>query len=508
MMELASKRKLAIRAYLIYVIIYYIALYLEVEPLSSNTSTIGLIGECIGLPLYWFGIRSQPADKRKYWTWFGISALLYTLGEILWAIYIDGLGIDPTSPSLCDVFYIGNAFSLLYASFLFLRQVHISLPEIFFDILISVLAISGFLFNYILYPMMEGNTVEPLAVLINTNQTAIDLLLISGLLMIVFNTDSRHFFSRRIIMIGISFLGFFFVDQVTLAIDIYDIQAPGWIEPFWSFPIWLMGLASMTPDEPGETWKVPPRLASTFRLFRILLPYIFAFSIIFLVGIQYGLLSPLFLWAVSLLALLSLRQIFVLLRNERLMTQIRENEARLNLQNAELQRLNQVILRDAEVDFLTQLANRRFIDQTFRRLTPAAGVRNSLGILLIDVDSFKRINDTYGHQTGDFVLQQIAACIRSVIRSDDIAGRFGGDEFIVLLPGADRNTVTAVAHRLTEKVPTVPTLSSRNVTLSVGCTSASFTSSDYDFERILKQADDALYRAKQQGRNKIMIHGE
>ncbi|MBP3689780.1 MAG: GGDEF domain-containing protein, partial [Schwartzia sp.] len=249
-----------------------------------------------------------------------------------------------------------------------------------------------------------------------------------------------------------------------------------------------------------------PRLEAALEYARVLLPYGLTFCILFLVGFKFNLLDSLFLWAILLVVLLSLRQIFILLRNRRLMQTIRENEKRLNLQNSELQRLNQKILHDAEIDFLTQLANRRYIDQTFIRLAPPDGAVASLGVLLIDVDFFKRINDTYGHQMGDFVLKQIAACIRSVIRGDDIAGRFGGDEFILLLPGADAVATATVAERLTQKVRENGALFSRSVTLSIGGTSQTITGANYSSEQLLKQADDALYHAKENGRNQYVIY--
>ena len=101
---------------------------------------------------------------------------------------------------------------------------------------------------------------------------------------------------------------------------------------------------------------------------------------------------------------------------------------------------------------MTQLSNRRHIDQMFERMIPTGEEAEAIGLILIDVDFFKRINDTFGHQIGDEVLQKVATLIRTSIRIDDIAGRFGGDEFIVLLPGADMSTVFTVSERLTDRM--------------------------------------------------------
>ena len=162
-------------------------------------------------------------------------------------------------------------------------------------------------------------------------------------------------------------------------------------------------------------------------------------------------------------------------------------------------------MRDAEVDFLTQLSNRRYIDKTFERLTPPEGRAESLGILLIDVDFFKRINDTFGHPTGDIVLKSVAEKIKSVIRGGDVAGRFGGDEFIILLPESDLTIVNLVAAQLTSAVRADKKLSELQVTLSIGGTSQQVNHENYDVQLLLKQADEALYKAKEGGRNRFVV---
>lgn len=506
-MDLARKRKTAIAAYLLYIAVYYLILFFEIEPFISHTSTVGLGGEAIALTLFWFGVRCQPADKRKPWFWFAVTSVVYTCGEALWAYYTDFLGVDPTTPSLCDVFYVSNTFVSLYAVICYVRQSGIEFKAIAFDLFISVFAVGGIFYNFVMIPLLEKEASHLVPLLINVSMSVVDLMFFVALLLIVFGSDSRHLLTGRTILMGLAFLGFFAIDQLTLVYDIYEMELPAFLEPFWSFPLVLLGFVSTFPED-GSEQEMPrrPYLETAIGYVRVLLPYAFTFFILFLVGIRFGLLDTLFLWAILLVVLLSLRQIFILLRNRRLMQTIRENEKRLNLQNSELQRLNQKILRDAEIDFLTQLANRRYIDQTFDRLVPPDGVTSSLGLLLIDVDFFKRINDTFGHQIGDFVLQQVAACVRAIIRGDDIAGRFGGDEFIVLLPGADVHTAAALAQRLQEKVRENDELTSRGVTLSIGCASKILTHQNYDMEELLKQADDALYHAKENGRNQCVMY--
>lgn len=508
-MELALKRKYGVAAYLLYIAAYYLILVFEVEPFISHTSTVGLVGEVIVLTLFWFGVRCQPADKRKPWFWFAVTSVVYTCGEVLWAYYTDFLDLAPTTPSLCDIFYVSNTFISLYAVICYVRQLGIEFKDIAFDLFISVFAVGGIFYNFVMIPLLEKEASQLVPLLINVSMSVVDLMFFVALLLIVFGSDSRRLFTGRTILMGLAFLSFFAVDQLTLVYEIYEMEFPAFLEPFWSFPLFLLGFVSTYPEDGNELELTErPRSEKPLEYTRVLLPYAFTFCILFLVGIQFGLLHTLFLWGILLVVLLSIRQVLILLRNRRLMQTIQENEQRLNLQNYELQRLNQKILRDAEIDFLTQLSNRRFIDQTFTRLAPPEGVSSSLGLLLIDVDYFKRINDSFGHQVGDFVLQQVAACIRSVIRGDDIAGRFGGDEFIVLLPGANEKAAEAVARRLQERIKGNNALTSRGVTLSIGCTSRVITSENFDAEDLLKQADDALYHAKENGRNQFVLHRE
>ena len=121
------------------------------------------------------------------------------------------------------------------------------------------------------------------------------------------------------------------------------------------------------------------------------------------------------------------------------------------------------------------------------------------------MDFFKHINDTYGHPTGDLVLKTVADKIKSVIRGGDVAGRFGGDEFIILLPESDLTIVNLVAEQLTSAVRGDEKLAEMKVTLSIGGTSQQVNSENYDVQLLLKQADEALYKAKEGGRNCFVV---
>ncbi len=151
-------------------------------------------------------------------------------------------------------------------------------------------------------------------------------------------------------------------------------------------------------------------------------------------------------------------------------------------------------------DGLTGIGNRRAFDRSLRELWRRhAAVQAPLSLLMADLDHFKRINDEFGHPAGDAVLMQTARLLRDCVRHSDIVARFGGEEFAVLLPGADLHAAMQVA----EKVRTALQASSwahRTVTASIGVSAATPQSED-DPATLLARADRALYEAKQNGRN-------
>ncbi|HEX2731649.1 MAG TPA: diguanylate cyclase [Polyangiaceae bacterium] len=169
-------------------------------------------------------------------------------------------------------------------------------------------------------------------------------------------------------------------------------------------------------------------------------------------------------------------------------------------------------LRDlATVDALTRVANR---GELMRRSAVEVGRsirdRTALGVLVVDVDHFKRVNDTQGHAVGDQVLRAVAKELTGRIRDTDFIGRYGGEEFVVLLPGATREAVSNIAERLRSQVqelkidgPDGPI----HVTVSIGGRTwpHELLSTQLDFAVLIEEADQALYNAKSSGRNRCCI---
>jgi diguanylate cyclase (GGDEF)-like protein len=134
----------------------------------------------------------------------------------------------------------------------------------------------------------------------------------------------------------------------------------------------------------------------------------------------------------------------------------------------------------------------------------------SMAVLLIDIDYFKKVNDNYGHLVGDDVLRHIAKTIGTILRSSDVLGRYGGEEFCAFLPNTTEHDALGLAERIRIGIETTPIKLSMSVTLktTVSIGVADSVRAGYDFKDLLAAADSAMYGAKNGGRNRVMSYTE
>jgi len=163
----------------------------------------------------------------------------------------------------------------------------------------------------------------------------------------------------------------------------------------------------------------------------------------------------------------------------------------------------------ATVDTLTHTHNRRhFLELAERECARTRRYGKSLALLMVDVDRFKVVNDTLGHTAGDDTLRAIAEACRASVRRTDLLARYGGDEFVILLPETDAGSAAGLAERLRAGVEGMSgeTRGGANgVTVSIGV--AQFDPADMSLDQLMAEADRALYRAKSGGRNRVELAG-
>ena len=182
-------------------------------------------------------------------------------------------------------------------------------------------------------------------------------------------------------------------------------------------------------------------------------------------------------------------------------TDVAINRRQLQAANAELQRLS-------STDRLTGLYNRGHWEEMLRQdYARHRRYDSQAALVMFDIDHFKAINDTFGHQAGDAVIQQVAELIRENLRDSDVAGRYGGEEFVVLLPDTDEQGGLMFAERLRQAVETCEVWheqQSIRFTVSLGVADLSAPSSGY--AQLIEWADSALYASKAAGRNCVTVH--
>jgi len=168
---------------------------------------------------------------------------------------------------------------------------------------------------------------------------------------------------------------------------------------------------------------------------------------------------------------------------------------------------NESLTHSSLTDGLTQLYNRNFLDTRLtQEFSKSKRYNNELCVMMLDIDYFKKVNDTYGHPIGDEVLKKVSNILKDSLRSSDLVARYGGEEFCVLMPHSHTKEAKKLAERLREKIQTTQVSESHQelrVTISIGL--ADFNKDLESEKNLLTNADKALYRAKENGRNRVEV---
>ena len=163
----------------------------------------------------------------------------------------------------------------------------------------------------------------------------------------------------------------------------------------------------------------------------------------------------------------------------------------------------QKLQNERDLDPLTQLLNRRALQELVAEIDDDSATLHS-AVIIGDIDYFKRINDTWGHDYGDHVLREVAQCLKTNTRSRDLVARFGGEEFVLLLPETDTATAQQIAHRIQAQLaqPAQQLPDGQKLTMSFGIAAMP---AEAELDEAIKAADMQLYQAKQAGRNRVMV---
>ncbi len=192
--------------------------------------------------------------------------------------------------------------------------------------------------------------------------------------------------------------------------------------------------------------------------------------------------------------------------NDNLEARVTERTLELEAEISERKLLERKLTKTARTDALTQVFNRGRLMELATYLFETAQKDNSqLGVMMIDIDRFKRVNDQFGHQTGDQILKTITARMQCTIRSTDVLGRYGGEEFTVISPQSTQKSVCHLAERVRLAICSEPiSVKGHLIPIAVSIGVACLDAQDENLEKLINRADEALIRAKNKGRNQVV----
>ena len=251
----------------------------------------------------------------------------------------------------------------------------------------------------------------------------------------------------------------------------------------------------------------------TERLRRIINSFFIVFSVISVLALAVSISISVFIRKIMIKRIITLNnEILEKVAGFDIGVTVKGNDEITDMAKSFLFYENEVKKREAELreiaslDFLTETCNRRhFLELAEKEFARSSRYNYSVSLLMIDIDFFKKINDTYGHHTGDIVLKKFSFLCREIIRESDIFGRIGGEEFSILLPETDLKDGMIFAERLRKAVEDTEWDIEKikiSFTISIGVSECT-ENPECTVEEVIKKADSALYRAKENGRNKV-----
>lgn len=506
-----------------YILIYYSLLLLLPNRAGFISNLLSPLGDFCSLCIIGWSLKRQINQNKKVWTVFFISNAFFLLGDLTNSYYGIGLNQETPIPSIGDAFYITSTFLYPLGLILYMNVKSIyNMLRSSFDILIMMVVTATLSWKYVIMPIYQDTSQTLITKLSLLMYPIADLGFLCGALSLYFVQCSYNRNSKTTRLIFTSALVLFSADQIYVfknLIETYNLGSL--IDPLWPVGMWILAIACLwnTGVDTHANNSIHPQsnLVSIIRhRIGIILPYLCSSILIIIISFNYVIRDPIVIGAIITAFLIIIRQVFTLLENQRLMTVIKESnqlllESKLELEekNAELKKLNILKEQEAQTDFLTGIYNRRYIFQSLQELFNKMQInQRMLSLLLIDIDEFKQINDKWGHDAGDFVLQQVVAIINNNIRSFDIAGRLGGDEFIVILPDTDLLTAKIIGERLCQLIACENFIvggEPRKITLSIGATQWQTGKINENMQSIISKADQALYKAKKDGRNRIIM---
>ena len=448
--------------------------------------------------------RSVERQTRLAWVLLAGCIFLWTVGETVWSVYEIGLDMEVPFPSVADVAYLA-AYPFAFAGLLlFPRAPAAGLPrlKLTLDALIAMVVVATFSCCFVIVELIASSSGESLlADAVNVAYPIADLGLILAVLVLMAQPGPRYL-NLPLALLAAGLVANAVADSVFIyAVDVTGYASGDFLDIGWVVGYGLIAYAALAACVLGKpaTDESSPLGQGTSPL-RSLIPYASAVPLAaLLIGSQIADESASFRYLAAGGSTLALSLIVA-----RQMLSIWENAAlnrALGARADELQALLRETRQIARRDQLTGLANRlALMEDIEAEIGRARRYGHHVGLALLDVDGFKKFNDTFGHVKGDRLLKTIAQVMQLAVRETDRLYRYGGDEFILVMPETETYDGASVIERLQRAVTkTASAVSGKNAppfAVSVSAGMASFPTDGSDVDDLIRTADRGLYAAK------------
>lgn len=499
---------------ILYTIIYYTVLnVLDNEKFMIFINIIGILGLGISLLIIIYAIsRHTLKSLKNMWELFAVGIFFNILGDIVWTIS-EAMNNLESFLLIADILYSIQTILFVVGIYKFaLRKGNPRRLIKSIDIIIGLLIMIILELKFIIIPIFTINSNSGILSYLSLIYPVADLMMLIILTMLVMGTIEKK-------VLNIFRLMFIPIIINIVANQVYFIEAlnnnyisGSWLDPLWPTATWLLAIIAIISAEVKCTGSENEKdfiditgVRQSIRNVIVILVYVAFIIFGAYVFSRYLIIDVLSVGFLIIITILIIRDMYFSIRMGKLFEKIK-------VVNKDLEILNVKLDVESKTDYLTGLNNRRQIMKIFSHLKNHTIIEGSiLSVIMIDIDNFKNINDRYGHEAGDKVLKRISELLLENTRDNDYVGRFGGEEFIILMPHCDKEKAFNIAERIRiiiEKeliVIDTPGLTV-NVTISVGI--SCLDSKNYDNTDTINEADKALYLAKDKGRNLVIKYND
>ncbi|MDN4493203.1 diguanylate cyclase domain-containing protein [Ureibacillus aquaedulcis] len=478
---------------LLYILVYYnLLFYFENRStlLSTVSNLLLTIASLITVTILFKAFINQNNQHKKFTLLLFLACICYSLGNLYWTYFEYVHGIPP-NVSIYDILLLLTYIFFLCAFIYYFKSHKVVLVSTYlFDILVFIVITATLAWVFIMRPFLSPNFNEHslLRLVTNLGYPIADLtILFACLLLFLYTSLSK---SLLYIIFGL------IINIVANSINFYQSTYHSYlfdhfIDPLWALSILLVGFSGLGNFEEKKVHRTYFK-----RYIQLFIPYTIMIIFLFMVFINsYDVKDPLFIGVFLSIVLLMIRLFITINRNEKL------NNA-VNQKNRQLKEANDKLRFLAYHDELTKLPNRHFLFEKMQKEIFDNDHQNQsqFSLLFIDLDGFKYVNDTFGHNVGDTLLKEVSGRLREELAEGDFVCRFAGDEFILLLTGRDKNEVEIIAAAIVESLSKQYSIDSHEIFISSSI-GISYIEEHDNILSVINRADQAMYNIKKNGKN-------